>query len=83
MEDESKVARFIARGLTAACYAVDTAADGLSGLELASAYHYDLIVLDLMLPGMTGTDLLQRIRGRDTNVPVLVLSARAKQLNMP
>ena len=76
VEDESKVARFIARGLTAACYAVDTAADGLSGLELATAYHYDLIVLDLMLPGMTGTDLLQRIRGRDTNVPVLVLSAR-------
>src|SRR5207245_4187316 len=76
VEDESKVARFIARGLTAASYAVDTAADGLSGLELASAYHYDLIVLDLMLPGMTGTDLLQRIRGRDTNVPVLVLSAR-------
>ena len=76
VEDESKVARFIARGLTAARYAVDTAADGLSGLELATAYHYDLIVLDLMLPGMTGTDLLQRIRGRDTNVPVLVLSAR-------
>jgi two-component system copper resistance phosphate regulon response regulator CusR len=76
VEDESKVARFIARGLTADHFAVDTAADGTSGLELASAYQYDLIILDLMLPGMNGTALLRHIRGRDTNVPVLVLSAR-------
>ena len=76
VEDESKVARFIARGLKAGRFAVDTAADGTSGLELASAYHYDLIVLDLMLPGMNGTELLRHIRSRDANVPVLVLSAR-------
>jgi two-component system copper resistance phosphate regulon response regulator CusR len=76
VEDESKVARFIARGLEAARYAVDAAADGRTGLELANAYQYDLIVLDLMLPGITGTDLLRHIRARDTNVPVLILSAR-------
>src|SRR5438552_8526249 len=76
VEDETKVSKFVARGLMEERFAVDVAADGLSGLELANAYHYDLIVLDLMLPGMTGTDLLQRIRGHDTNVPVLVLSAR-------
>jgi two-component system copper resistance phosphate regulon response regulator CusR len=76
VEDESKVARFIARGLTADCFAVDTAADGNSGLDLAAAYHYDLIILDLMLPGTSGTEILRTLRRTDTNVPVLVLSAR-------
>ena len=76
VEDESKVARFIARGLSADSFAVDTAADGNSGLDLAAAYHYDLIILDLMLPGMSGTEILRHLRRKDTNVPVLVLSAR-------
>src|SRR6267142_6031758 len=71
VEDESKVARFIARGLTADHFAVDTAADGTSGLELATTYQYDLIILDLMLPGTNGTALLRHIRSKDTNVPVL------------
>jgi DNA-binding response OmpR family regulator len=66
VEDESKVARFIARGLTADSFAVDTAADGTSGLDLATAYHYDLIILDLMLPEMSGTEILRRLRRRDT-----------------
>src|SRR5882672_4187655 len=76
VEDESKVARFIARGLSADCFAVDTVADGNSGLDLATAYQYDLIILDLMLPGMSGTEILRHLRGKDPNVPVLVLSAR-------
>ncbi len=76
VEDESKVARFIARGLTADCFAVDTAADGNSGLDLATAYPYDLIILDLMLPGMSGTEILRHLRRKNANVPVLVLSAR-------
>jgi DNA-binding response OmpR family regulator len=76
VEDESKVARFVARGLSAERFAVDTAADGKSGLELAITYHYDLIILDLMLPAMNGTDVLRQVRRKDTNVPVLVLSAR-------
>jgi len=76
VEDESKVARFIARGLSADSFAVDTAADGNSGLDLAAAYHYDLIILDLMLPGMSGTEILRHLRQKDPNVPVLVLSAR-------
>src|SRR6184192_743763 len=76
VEDESKVARFIARGLSADRFAVDTAADGISGLDLAAAYQYDLIILDLMLPGMSGTEILRHLRGKDPNVPVLVLSAR-------
>ncbi len=76
VEDEEKVSRFVVRGLTAESFAVDTAADGLSGLELATTYDYDLIVLDLMLPGLNGTDLLRRIRRTDHRVPILMLTAR-------
>jgi len=76
IEDEVKVASFIKRGLTAERYAVDMAHDGKQGLELASAFQYDLIIVDLMLPGMDGTSVLKRIRAGDTRVPVLVLTAR-------
>jgi two-component system copper resistance phosphate regulon response regulator CusR len=50
VEDETKVSSFVARGLTAERFAVDVAADGEAGLELATTYAYDLIILDLMLP---------------------------------
>ncbi|MGH9769110.1 MAG: winged helix-turn-helix domain-containing protein [Blastocatellia bacterium] len=76
VEDEEKVARFIVRGLTAERFAVDVAGAGDVGLELAQAYNYDLIILDLMLPGLNGTEALRRIRLRDSHVPVLVLTAR-------
>jgi len=76
VEDEPKVAGFVRRGLVAERYAVDIATDGKEGLELAAAFPYDLIVLDLMLPGIDGREVLQRIRRRDTCVPVLVLTAR-------
>jgi two-component system, OmpR family, copper resistance phosphate regulon response regulator CusR len=76
VEDEPKVAGFVRRGLMAERYAVDSAADGREGLELAEVFPYDLIVLDLMLPGLDGHEVLQRIRRRDTCVPVLVLTAR-------
>jgi len=76
VEDETKVSKFVARGLVEERFAVDIAADGASGLELANAYHYDLIILDLMLPGMDGTEVLRRIRHQSSNVPVLILTAR-------
>jgi len=76
VEDEEKVSRFIVRGLIAESFAVDAAPDGLAGLELATTYNYDLIVLDLMLPGLSGTDLLRRIRINDHRVPILMLTAR-------
>src|SRR3954447_17542453 len=76
IEDESKVAGFVSRGLTAERFAVDVASEGKSGLELATTYQYDLIVLDLMLPGMSGTDVLRQLRRTNTGVPVLILSAR-------
>jgi DNA-binding response OmpR family regulator len=76
VEDEEKVARFVARGLKAERYAVDVAADGNSGLDHIKAYTYDLIILDLNLPGISGTDLLRHIRRAHTHVPVLILTAR-------
>ena len=76
VEDEPKVAGFVERGLAAERYAVDVSADGREGWELAEAYPYDLIILDLMLPTLEGKEVLQRIRKKNTCVPVLVLTAR-------
>jgi len=76
VEDEAKVSSFVARGLMAERFAVDVIADGQSGLELATTYHYDLVILDLMLPKMDGTQVLRRLRSQNVNVPVLILTAR-------
>jgi DNA-binding response OmpR family regulator len=76
IEDAEKVSRLIVRGLTAERFAVDIAADGNTGLELAQAYSYDLIILDLMLPGLSGTEVLRRVRLNNAQTPVLVLTAR-------
>ena len=76
VEDEEKVSRFILRGLTAESFAVDTAADGKAGLELAKTYEYDLIILDLMLPELSGTDVLHQIRSTNNHVPILMLTAK-------
>ena len=76
VEDEAKLARFIAHGLAAERFAVDTASDGPTGLELATTYNYDLIILDLMLPKLSGTELLRQLRLTNQQVPVLVLTAR-------
>jgi DNA-binding response OmpR family regulator len=76
VEDEKKVADIIVRGLKAERFAVDVALDGLSGWDLAAAYDYDLIILDLMLPGMSGAEILQKIRAKNQQVPILMLTAR-------
>jgi DNA-binding response OmpR family regulator len=75
IEDEVKVADFVARGLRAERFAVDVCHDGQEGWEFASTYDYDLIVLDLMLPKLAGTEVLHRIRRENSHVPVLVLTA--------
>lgn len=76
VEDEEKVARFIVKGLTAERFAVDVAGAGDIGVEMALTYNYDLIILDLMLPGLDGAEALRRIRLRDSHIPVLALTAR-------
>jgi two-component system copper resistance phosphate regulon response regulator CusR len=75
-EDEQKVAEFVVRGLRAERFAVDVANDGQRGWEMAGTYSYDLVILDLMLPGLSGTEILKRIRRQKSQVPVLVLTAR-------
>jgi two-component system copper resistance phosphate regulon response regulator CusR len=76
VEDEEKVSGFVARGLMAERFAVDVTADGQAGLELATTYSYDLVILDLMLPKMDGTQVLRRLRSQNVNVPILILTAR-------
>ena len=76
VEDEKKVADIIARGLKAERFAVDVLHDGQSGWEAAEAYNYDLIILDLMLPGLSGTEVLEKIRRKNQQVPIFILTAR-------
>ena len=76
VEDEKKVADFVARGLRAERFAVDVAHDGQAGWDFVSKYDYDLIILDLMLPGMSGTEFLERVRKQSQSTPVLILTAR-------
>ena len=76
VEDEEKVSRFIVRGLAAEGFAVDAAAEGQTGLDLATTFDYDLIILDLMLPGLSGTEVLRRTRADNHRVPILMLTAR-------
>ncbi len=76
VEDEEKVANFISRGLREERFAVDAVADGESALAYAAVYEYDLIVLDLMLPRVSGTEVLRRLRDMRVAVPILILTAR-------
>ena len=76
VEDEQRIADFLKRGLESAGYAVDTAHDGKSALDMVHATDYDLIILDMMLPDMDGLRVLERVRNRKTSPPVLILSAR-------
>ena len=76
VEDEKKLCDLVERALKAERYAVDTAGDGNSGWALADAYDYDLVILDLMLPGLGGSEILRRIRRKNEQVPILILTAR-------
>jgi two-component system, OmpR family, copper resistance phosphate regulon response regulator CusR len=76
VEDEKKLCDLIARALKAERYAVDVANDGSTGWEMADSYDYDLVILDLMLPGLSGTEILRRIRAKNDQVPILILTAR-------
>jgi DNA-binding response OmpR family regulator len=76
VEDEEKVARFIRVGLKAEGFAIDSARDGRTGLQLALVNPYDLLIVDLMLPELSGTDLIRELRKKNSHVPVVVLTAR-------
>lgn len=75
IEDEHKVASFIKKGLEAERYVVDVASEGRSGAEMAFVYDYDLLILDLMLPSLSGGEVLAAVRHRKPTLPILVLTA--------
>jgi DNA-binding response OmpR family regulator len=76
VQDEAQIASFIKRGLEAEGFAVRIASDGAEGLRLTRSSHFDLIILDLLLPSVSGEEILARLRERGSNVPVIVLTAK-------
>jgi DNA-binding response OmpR family regulator len=76
IEDEPRIAAFVERGLKAEGFAVQVAGDGETGLALATDDEVDLVVLDLMLPKLSGEQVLERLRSRRPDVPVIILTAR-------
>ena len=76
VEDDVKIASFVEKGLRAAGYAIDHAADGESGLQLALTEPYDAAVVDVMLPKLDGLSLIEKLRQKKINTPVIVLSAK-------
>jgi DNA-binding response OmpR family regulator len=79
VEDEPRILAFVRRGLEAQGFTVDAAADGATGLRRARERRYDLVVLDLLLPGLDGLALLRELTRATPDVPVLILSARADE----
>ena len=75
-EDERKIAEFIRRGLKEEGYAADTAASGTDALRLAEENPYDLLLLDVMLPGLDGVEVCRRLRAGGYAAPILMLTAR-------
>jgi len=76
VEDDQKIASFVARGLKEAGYAVDVAARGDDGLHLGLQNPYDIAVVDLMLPGLDGLSVIERWRAEQVKTPVIILSAK-------
>jgi len=75
VEDEKNVAAFIKKGLEEEAYTVDVAEDGPEGLLMATEANFDLIILDVMLPGMNGIELCKTLRAKGINKPILMLTA--------
>ncbi len=76
VEDDRTVGQYVKRGLEEQQYIADWVDDGAEALRLASAGHYDLMILDLRLPGMNGLEVLRTLRDRGVTMPVLVLTAQ-------
>jgi two-component system OmpR family response regulator len=76
VEDDKKIAAMVKRGLDAEGFSVEVAMDGDEGLWRGTEYRYDLIILDLMLPGMSGVQICRTLRKRANWTPILVLTAR-------
>jgi heavy metal response regulator len=75
VEDEKNVAAFIKKGLVEEAYTVDVAEDGPEGLLMATTADFDLIILDVMLPGLNGIEVCKTLRAKGINKPILMLTA--------
>ena len=78
VEDEPKLVQYLHQGLSENGYVVDVARDGIEGRRLATGGSYDLMLLDVMLPGVDGYGVLSALRAQDSKTPVLMLTARDK-----
>lgn len=78
VEDEHKIAASIKKGLEQEKYAVDVSYTGTDGYDMASTEEYDLIILDLMLPEMDGTELTKNLRKDKIHTPILILTAKGQ-----
>jgi DNA-binding response OmpR family regulator len=76
VEDEEKVTRFVTLGLNAEQFVVDNAKDGITGYEMATERPYDVLIIDLMLPRLSGSELISRLRQNRVETPIVVLTAR-------
>jgi DNA-binding response OmpR family regulator len=76
VEDDRKLAEFVARGLRGERFAVDVAGNGVEGERFIQSFDYDLLLLDLLLPQLSGSELLRRVRLAHPALPILVLTAR-------
>jgi two-component system OmpR family response regulator len=76
IEDDQKISSFIIKGFKEAGFAIDKAFDGDSGLEMAVNFPYDAAIVDIMLPRLDGLSLIEELRRRNINMPVLILSAK-------
>lgn len=76
VEDEAKTGEYLQQGLSEAGFIVDLAKDGIDGLHLAGEHIYDMVILDVMLPGLNGWEVLQRMRQRGQEMPAMFLTAR-------
>ena len=76
VEDDKTVGQYVKRGLTEAGFNADLVGDGAEGLRLSAGGHYDMLVLDLRLPALSGLEVLRTLRDRGAGIPVLVLTAQ-------
>ena len=77
IEDEARIQAFLTRGLEAEGYTVVAAGDGREGIDLAAGTHWDLVVLDLLLPGLNGLQVLRELHRTKPELPAVILSARS------
>ena len=76
VEDDRKVASFLKQALREEGYSVDVASDGTEGALNALVHDYDLLLIDVMLPGKSGLEIVRELRSKEKTVPILLLTAR-------